>query len=132
MLYHGKLKRSIEVRVVGPEKVMIKGYPDKLGQVWTNLIHNAIQAIGDEEGTIEIHIEPDTDACLVRITDSGCGIPPEIQDKIFEPFFTTKPEGEGTGLGLDICKRIVEEDHNGKIWFESQPGKTTFYVKIPQ
>ena len=68
---------------------------------------------------------------LVEIADSGCGIPPEITDRIFEPFFTTKPAGEGSGMGLDICKKILDK-HQGRIEFESQPGRTTFRVWLPQ
>jgi signal transduction histidine kinase len=67
---------------------------------------------------------------LVEITDSGCGIPPEIQHRIFEPFFTTKPLGEGSGLGLDIVQRLVNK-HQGKVTVESQPGQTTFSVWLP-
>ena len=68
---------------------------------------------------------------VVEITDSGGGIPDEIKPRIFEPFFTTKPAGEGSGLGLDICKKIIEK-HQGKIEVESQPGRTTFRVWLPQ
>jgi signal transduction histidine kinase len=66
----------------------------------------------------------------VVITDSGCGIPDEARDRIFEPFFTTKSAGEGSGLGLDLCKKIIER-HQGKIEVESEPGRTTFYVWLP-
>ena len=67
---------------------------------------------------------------IVQITDSGCGIPKKIQDRIFEPFFTTKPSGEGSGLGLDIVKKIVDK-HQGNIEVESRPGKTIFSVWLP-
>ena len=66
----------------------------------------------------------------MSFTDSGCGIPDEARSKIFTPFFTTKKPGEGTGLGLDICKRIVER-HGGTIGFTSRPGMTTFWVRLP-
>jgi signal transduction histidine kinase len=67
---------------------------------------------------------------IVAITDSGQGISPQVQPRIFEPFFTTKPVGEGSGLGLDIARKIIEK-HQGKIEFESQPGQTTFEVWLP-
>jgi len=66
----------------------------------------------------------------VEVTDSGCGIPPEIADKIFQPFFTTKPAGEGSGLGLDIVQKIIKK-HQGTITFTSVPGRTTFTVILP-
>src|SRR4030095_10877171 len=67
----------------------------------------------------------------VDIADNGPGIPPEVRDRIFEPFFTTKPVGEGTGLGLDTVRRIVEERQNGSITFDSEPGRTVFRVRLP-
>jgi signal transduction histidine kinase len=104
-------------------------YPDELNQVWTNLIHNALQAM-DNQGTLTIEAVQKDTSVLVKITDSGKGIPPEILPKIFEPFFTTKPAGEGSGLGLDIVKKIIEK-HQGKIDVESVPGKTAFTVSLP-
>ncbi|MDY7016226.1 MAG: ATP-binding protein, partial [Cyanobacteriota bacterium] len=103
--------------------------PDELVQVWTNLIHNGIQAM-EGKGTLEIGIEQRDRNLVVEVTDSGCGIPPEIQDKIFQPFFTTKSAGEGSGLGLDIARKIIEK-HQGTIAFSSVPGKTTFTVALP-
>jgi signal transduction histidine kinase len=97
--------------------------------VWTNLIHNALQAM-DNRGTLTIDVTPENQQAKISITDSGCGIPEEIQGKIFEPFFTTKPAGEGSGLGLDIVKKIIEK-HLGYMTVESQPGRTTFSVFIP-
>jgi PAS domain S-box-containing protein len=130
-LYHNQLKHGIEVEKHYADLPPIKGYGDELGQVWTNIIHNAAQAM-DYAGKLTIDIgrfENGGDA-YVRITDSGPGIPPEIQDKIFEPFFTTKPQGEGTGLGLDICRKIIEK-HRGTISVESQPGRTSFLITLP-
>jgi len=131
-LYHNMLKYGITVIREYDETIPeIACYPDELSQVWTNLIHNAAQAMKGE-GELRIRIEQDDQYISVSIQDNGPGIPDEIKDRIFEPFFTTKPEGEGTGLGLDIAKKIVEERHNGKIAFFSEPGKTIFTVKIPK
>jgi signal transduction histidine kinase len=84
----------------------------------------------DNQGTLTIEAVQKDTSVLVKITDSGKGIPPEILPKIFEPFFTTKPAGEGSGLGLDIVKKIIEK-HQGKIDVESVPGKTAFTVSLP-
>lgn len=105
-------------------------YAAELNQVWTNLIDNACYAM-DGGGTLTIRTFRD-DACLaVAITDTGPGIPPDVRRRIFEPFFTTKPVGEGTGLGLDISFRIVVNKHAGDIDVESEPGRTTFTLRIP-
>ncbi len=103
---------------------------DELNQVWTNLIHNALQAI-DNQGTLDVSLKKKDDCAVVTIKDSGKGIPEEIRDRIFEPFFTTGKTGEGSGLGLDIVKRIVEK-HAGTITFNSEIGQgTEFIVSIP-
>ncbi len=130
IIYHNQLKYGIEVsKEYEPDLPAILGLPDQLSQVWTNIISNAIQAM-QGKGTLHVAVRREGDDILASFTDSGPGIPKEIQDKIFEAFFTTKPAGEGTGLGLDISRRIVEK-HGGKIYFESEPGKTTFYVRLP-
>jgi signal transduction histidine kinase len=105
-------------------------YPAELNQVWTNLIDNAVFAMG-ETGTLTIRTTRDGDFACVEIADTGAGIDPEIRSRIFEPFFTTKPVGEGTGLGLDISYRIVVEKHHGDIRVESVPGDTRFRVLLP-
>ncbi len=128
-LYHNKLKHGVEVAKHYEPVPPILCYPDELNQVWTNIIHNAIQAM-DGHGTLDISVMQENANLVVRITDSGCGIPKEIQQRIFEPFFTTKPAGEGSGLGLDICQKIIEK-HHGRIALESQPGRTTFIVFLP-
>ncbi|MBW4595650.1 MAG: cyclic nucleotide-binding domain-containing protein [Brasilonema angustatum HA4187-MV1] len=107
----------------------IFAYGSELNQVWTNLIDNAIGAMGGQ-GQIWIRTEGENSCVLVEITDNGPGIPPEIQQRIFEPFFTTKGVGEGTGLGLVITYRIVEK-HKGDIRLCSEPGKTRFQVVLP-
>ncbi len=127
-LYYNQLKHGINVIRNFNEIPQILCYPDELNQVWTNLIHNAIQAM-DNKGDLTIDVSCNHANVFISFTDTGNGIPVEIQDKIFKPFFTTKPQGEGSGLGLDIVRRIIEK-HNGEIMFESKPGKTTFTVKL--
>ncbi|MFD6399992.1 ATP-binding protein [Nocardia sp. NPDC060249] len=102
----------------------------ELNQVWTNLIDNAVYAMGGE-GTLTIRTFKENDCAAIEIGDTGPGIPPEARGRIFEPFFTTKPVGDGTGLGLDISFRIVVNKHNGDIRVESEPGNTRFVVRLP-
>ena len=102
----------------------ISAYVGELNQVWTNLIHNAIQAM-DGRGEILIETRAENGEVEVAIQDSGPGIEPEVAARIFEPFFTTKAKGEGTGLGLSISARIVEK-HGGTIRVDSRPGRTRF------
>jgi predicted ATPase/signal transduction histidine kinase/tRNA A-37 threonylcarbamoyl transferase component Bud32 len=128
-LYQNLLKQGVEVIKNYAEIPPILCYPDELNQVWTNLIHNALQAM-DYRGTLTIELTTQDYQAKISITDSGHGIPEEIKTKIFDPFFTTKPVGEGSGLGLDIVKKIVDK-HQGKIEVESIPGKTTFKVFLP-
>lgn len=128
-LYHNQLKQGVEVIRNYGEIPEILCNPDELNQVWTNLIHNAIQAM-ENRGTLTIDVTQETDLLKIGITDSGKGIPSEVMPKIFEPFFTTKPPGEGNGIGLNIVKKIVEK-HQGKITVESQPGNTKFTVYLP-
>ena len=110
--------------------VHICAYGSELNQVWTNLIDNAIDALGGT-GQIWIRTSQEPERVLVEIADNGCGIPPDVQPRIFEPFFTTKGAGEGTGLGLDISRRIVVGQHKGDIRFTSKPGDTRFQVRLP-
>jgi signal transduction histidine kinase len=111
----------------------IPAYPAELNQVWTNLIDNAVGAMGGVhgEGTLTLRTSLDHDHVLVEVGDTGVGIPKENLKRIFEPFFTTKPVGEGTGLGLDISYRIVVQRHRGDIKVESRPGDTRFKVYLP-
>ena len=102
----------------------------ELNQVWTNLIDNAIDALG-EKGTITIATRADGDCAVVEITDDGPGIPDDVVDRIFDPFFTTKDVGHGTGLGLSTARRIVVDRHDGSLGLETRPGRTTFRVRIP-
>ena len=104
--------------------------PDELNQVWTNLIHNALQAM-KFAGTLTIGIRRVGDEAVVSVGDTGCGIPESIRTKIFDAFFTTKPIGEGSGLGLDIARKIVAK-HGGRIEVHSELGVgTTFSVYLP-
>ena len=109
-------------------KVTVRG--SELNQVWTNLLDNAIDALG-ETGTLTITTRRDGDCALVEIADDGCGIPQEVLDCVFDPFFTTKGVGKGTGLGLDTARRIVVDRHRGSITAESEPGRTVFRVWLP-
>jgi len=104
---------------------------DEMCQIWTNVITNAIQAMG-EGGTLEIGTTlSKNDTIKIWFKDTGCGIAEEVKPRIFEPYFTTKGKGVGTGMGLDISRQIVE-NHHGKIYFESEAGKgTTFFIEIP-
>ncbi|HID99097.1 MAG TPA: GAF domain-containing protein [Thiotrichaceae bacterium] len=128
-LYQNQLKQGVEVITDYQKVPEIRCYPDELNQVWTNLIHNAIQAM-DNQGTLEITVTQQDNHLVIQITDSGKGIEENIRSRIFEPFFTTKPAGEGSGLGLDIVRKIIEK-HQGKIEVASRPGKTTFSVFLP-
>lgn len=105
-------------------------YAGELNQVWTNLIDNAVCAMGGA-GTLTVRTARDRDRALIEFGDTGPGIPPDIRDRIFEPFFTTKPVGEGTGLGLDISYRIVVHKHHGDLRVKSWPGDTRFQVRLP-
>jgi signal transduction histidine kinase len=102
----------------------------ELNQVWTNLLDNAIDALGDG-GTITIATRRDGDTALVEISDDGPGIAPEIRERIFDSFFTTKDVGQGTGIGLATAQRIVVEGHEGALTVDSEPGRTTFRVRLP-
>jgi signal transduction histidine kinase len=127
-----KLRHGVEVvRRYGPDVPMVQGYPGELNQVWTNLIDNAVDAM-DGAGTLTVTTHPDGEDVVVEIEDTGTGMPPEVAARAFDAFFTTKDVGKGTGLGLDVAKRIVEERHRGSISIDSQPGSTTVRVRLPR
>jgi signal transduction histidine kinase len=109
-------------------KLTIHG--SELNQVWTNLLDNAIDALGDG-GTITISTRREGEAAVVEISDDGPGIPPEIREHIFDSFFTTKDVGSGTGLGLATARRVVVDGHDGALTVDSEPGRTTFQVRLP-
>ena len=105
-------------------------YAAELNQVWTNLIDNAVDAM-DGDGTLTLATSVDGDDVVVEISDTGPGIDPDVLQRVFEPFFTTKDVGKGTGLGLDITRRIIVDRHTGDVTFESRPGATTARVRLP-
>jgi signal transduction histidine kinase len=109
-------------------KLTVRG--SELNQVWTNLLDNAIDALGDS-GTITISTTPEAAGARVDIADSGDGIAPEIRERVFDSFFTTKEVGRGTGLGLATAHRIVVDRHNGTLRFDSGPEGTVFHVWLP-
>ncbi len=129
-IYQGQTKVGVEVIRNYETIAPILCFPDELNQVWTNLIHNALQAM-NHVGTLTIAVSRVGNDAQVSISDTGCGIPEEIRNKIFDVFFTTKPAGVGSGLGLDIVKKIIEK-HQGRIELQSEVGiGTTFTVILP-
>jgi len=129
-ILHHKLKRGVTVRREY-EKVplLVNSFGSELNQVWTNIIDNAIDAMGGK-GELRVRTYRDDTCVVVEIADNGPGILPEVKAHIFEPFFTTKGVGEGTGLGLDTVQRIVKK-HRGTIQVKSKPGDTRFQVFLP-
>ncbi len=109
--------------------INVAAYVGELNQVWTNIIDNAIYAL-NQEGEITIETTCDKKNVNIKIIDNGAGIPAEIQSRIFDPFFTTKKVGEGTGIGLDLVKRIITH-HDGEIKVHSKPGRTEFLICLP-
>ena len=131
LMLSGKFPPGITVaKEYDPSLPQIPAYAAELNQVWTNLIDNAVSAMGDS-GVLTVRTGMDRDQVFVEFGDTGPGVPPEIRDRIFEPFFTTKPVGEGTGLGLDISWRIVVKKHHGDLSLTSSPGDTRFRVLLP-
>ncbi len=130
MLKHKLKRQNIEVQkscVIGLPVVL--AYGGQLNQVWTNIMDNAIDAMPDG-GTLSIHIGDQRGMVCVQISDTGKGIPEENLTRVFEPFFTTKAMDEGTGMGLDIVKKIINR-HEGQIKVESEPGRTEFTICLP-
>jgi signal transduction histidine kinase len=126
-----KLKQGVTIkREYSPNLPRIEAYASELNQVWTNIIDNAIDAMGGK-GEIVLRTTMMDDKVLVEIADNGPGIPEANQTRIFEPFFTTKPPGSGTGLGLHISHDIIANRHHGQIKVESKPGETKFKVILP-
>ena len=113
-----------------PDLPMIDAFGSQLNQVWTNLIGNAIDAVG-ETGTIVLRSRRDGDDIVVEVIDDGPGVPDDLQHQVFEPFVTTKEPGEITGLGLNISHRIVTDVHHGALTLDSRPGRTAFSVRLP-
>ena len=126
-----KLRAGVTVvREYADDVPMIDAYAGELNQVWSNMIDNAVDAM-DGSGTLRVAVRADPDAVVVEITDTGPGMSPEVASRVFEAFYTTKDVGKGTGLGLDIARRIVEERHGGTIAVDTRPGGTTLRVSLP-
>jgi signal transduction histidine kinase len=120
-----KVERSYDKSL---PKLTVHG--SELNQVWTNLLDNAIDALG-ERGTIRVRTHRDGDCAEISIGDDGPGIAPEVREHLFDPFFTTKDVGHGTGLGLATARRIVVDRHDGSLTVDSHPGATVFTVRLP-
>ena len=117
-------------RAYAPDAPQIQGAAGPLNQVWTNLIDNALDALPPSGGTLTVQTARQNGGVGISIIDNGSGISPEVLAHLFEPFYTTKPAGEGSGLGLDIARRIVQE-HGGQLEARSVPGRTEFAVWLP-
>lgn len=128
-LYQSQMGQGVELERAFQATAPVAAHADELIQVWANLIHNAVQAMGGR-GKLQLATEQRAGQVVVSVTDSGSGIAPDVQERIFEPFFTTKRRGEGSGLGLHICSEIIRK-HEGKIVVSSEPGRTTFQVWLP-
>jgi signal transduction histidine kinase len=124
-------KGVILERRFAPDIPRIRGYPGELNQVWSNLVENALDAAPPQTGRVLVSASGNDAGVVAQFRDNGAGIPPSIHDRIFEPFFTTKDVGHGTGLGLDIARRVVVDLHGGDLSFTSAPGDTRFVVKLP-
>jgi signal transduction histidine kinase len=130
VMLRSKLKAGVSVhRDYAADLPRIQAYGSELNQVWTNIIDNAVDAMGGK-GEITIRTRQEKDCVVVEIEDNGPGIPESVQSKIFDPFFTTKPVGKGTGLGLNISYNIIKK-HQGEIKVISHPGMTRFVVTLP-
>jgi signal transduction histidine kinase len=108
----------------------ITAYGNELNQVWTSLMENALDSMGNH-GCLQVRTWREPDHVVVDIVDDGPGIPKDLQPRVFDPFFTTKGVGKGTGLGLSLAHRIVAALHRGELTFESAPGRTCFRVRLP-
>jgi len=125
-----ELKYKADVVKELADAAVVAGSSSKLASVFVNLLVNAAQAL-DKQGTITVTSSVSEGTVTATVADTGRGIAPEDLSKIFDPFFTTKPVGQGTGLGLNVVYNIVQQ-HNGKIWAESEQGKgTTFFMELP-
>ena len=121
--------KSAEVVVdLEPGLPHVRGFAGELNQIWANLIDNALDAIPDS-GRVDVSAKRDKQRVIVRVVDNGPGIPAAVREKMFEPFFTTKPVGQGTGLGLDIVRKLVTHN-DAEIEVDSVPGRTEFRVTL--
>ncbi len=139
MILGEKLKGILVEREIADDLHRIEAHGSELNQVWTNLLDNAADAIGQRRsvegdsagGRILIRAWNEGTGIVVEVTDDGSGIPEEIVEQIFDAFFTTKEPGKGTGLGLDIAHQIVVIGHRGDLTVDAEPGRTTFRVELP-
>jgi signal transduction histidine kinase len=131
MLGHKARAKAVKViREYDPDLPTVPAFAGELNQVWTNLLDNALDAVAPG-GRVSVRTRRVDHQAEVEIGDDGPGIPAELLGRIWEPFFTTKPMGEGSGLGLDIARRIVVGRHGGEMRLESRPGDTRFLVTLP-
>ncbi len=131
-LFYNSIKYSVDLELdIDDDLPLIFAAPDELNQVWTNLLQNALDAM-NRSGKLRIEAHSDNDGISICIADSGSGMTDEVKSRIFEPLFTTKPAGEGTGLGMDIVRKIVVENHEGTINIDSEPNHgTTVTIWLP-
>jgi signal transduction histidine kinase len=130
MLGHQLRDGVTVVRDYGTGVPPVQAHAGELNQVWTNLIDNAVEAM-DGKGTLRLSTRAEQDCVVIEIGDTGPGMSPQVAERAFEPFFTTKETGKGTGLGLDIARRVVVERHGGTIVIDSRPGETVLRVRLP-
>jgi signal transduction histidine kinase len=129
----GQVTRGIRlVREYDANLPLITALGGELNQVWTNLVHNACDAVADvEDPVVTLRAHRAGQSVVVEVEDNGPGIPDELKERVFDAFFTTKPPGQGTGLGLQVSYRIVVVEHGGDLTLDSLPGRTTFRVTLP-
>jgi signal transduction histidine kinase len=131
IIMRSKLKKGVQVVQELDEALpRIHAYGSELNQVWTNLIDNAVGAMGGQ-GKLVLRSRRDGESIVVEVEDDGPGIPRDVVSRIFDPFFTTKAPGQGTGLGLHTCHSIVTKKHSGSIDVTSRAGQTRFVVRLP-
>jgi signal transduction histidine kinase len=122
--------KSVAVDLDAAGLLRVRGFVGELNQIWANLIDNALDAVPESGGHVEVLANREGQRVVVRVVDNGPGIAAPIRERIFDPFFTTKPLGQGMGLGLDIVRRLVRHNE-GDISVQSQPGRTEFRVALP-
>ena len=130
MFAHAVRAENVVVeRDFGADVPRVSAYPGELNQVWTNLLDNALDTVADG-GRVEVATRRVGDLVCVHVVDDGPGMPAGVRGRVVEPFFTTTAPGAGTGLGLDVARRVVTQ-HAGRISAESRPGRTDFEVCLP-
>lgn len=130
VMFHNRLRSGIEVRKIYGDIPPIAGHGSELNQVWTNLLDNALDAMG-ETGTITLTTRHSGDDVIIEVEDDGPGVPVDMVETIFDPFVTSKAPGDGTGLGLNIAHSIITQKHGGQISLSSRPGRTVFSIRLP-